>query len=112
MKISQTIPELILKRSGNETAGIDLTKYDYRIIFMVFMEVVMHEVVFESQLLKDGHLYCPKEYAKPRARFKVIVSLPDENATDSDIELASVIDQSDEFLSEEEIDYYMSLDEK
>ena len=72
----------------------------------------MSEVVFESQLLKDGHLYCPREYAKSRAKFKVIVSLPDENATDSEIELASVIDQSDEFLSEEEINHYMRLDEK
>ena len=72
----------------------------------------MHEVVFESQLLKDGHLYCPKEYAKPRARFKVIVSLPNEDATDSEIELASAVDNSDEFLSEEEINYYMSLEEK
>ena len=76
------------------------------------MEADMHEVIFESQLLKDGHLYCPKEYAIPKASFKVIVSLPDEIATDSEIELASVVDQSDEFLSQEEVNYYMSLDEK
>jgi hypothetical protein len=76
------------------------------------MEDDMHEVIFESQLLKDGHLYCPKEYAIPKASFKVIVSLPDEIATDSEIELASVVDQSDEFLSQEEVSYYMSLDEK
>ncbi len=37
----------------------------------------MQEVVFESQLLNDGHLYCPEEYANPRATFKVIVSLPE-----------------------------------
>lgn len=72
----------------------------------------MNEVVFDSQLLADGHLYCPKEYATPKAKFKVIVSLPDKNATDSDIEMASVVDQSDDFLSEEEVEYYMSLDEK
>jgi hypothetical protein len=47
------------------------------------MEVVVQEVTFESQLLKDGHLYCPKEYANPKAQFKVIVSLPDEEARDS-----------------------------
>jgi hypothetical protein len=76
------------------------------------MEVDMHEIVFESQLLKDGHLYCPKEYATPRAKFKVIVTLPDKYATDSEIELASVIDNSDEFLSEEELNYYMSLDKE
>ena len=72
----------------------------------------MHEIVFESQLLKDGHLYCPKEYATPRAKFKVIVSLPDEYATDSEIELASVIDNSDEFLSKKELYYYMNLDKE
>jgi hypothetical protein len=44
------------------------------------MEVVVHEVIFESQLLKDGHLSCPREYANPKAQFKVIVSLPDEGA--------------------------------
>jgi len=76
------------------------------------MEVDMHEIVFESQLLKDGHLYCPKEYAAPSAKFKVIVSLPDEYATDSEIELASVIDNSDEFLSKEELNYYMNLDKE
>lgn len=42
----------------------------------------MHEVMFESQLLKDGHLSCPKEYANPKAQFKVIVSLPDEESAD------------------------------
>jgi DNA/RNA endonuclease G (NUC1) len=76
------------------------------------MEVDMQEVIFESQLLKDGHLYCPKEYAIPKASFKVIVSLPEEIATDSEIELSSVVDQSDEFLSQEELSYYMNLDEK
>ena len=76
------------------------------------MEVDMHEIVFESQLLKDGHLYCPKEYATPRAKFKVIVSLPDEYAADSEIELASVIDNSDEFLSKKELYYYMNLDKE
>ena len=43
----------------------------------------MHEVIFESQLLKDGHLSCPKEYADPKAQFRVIVSLPDEDTMDS-----------------------------
>jgi len=37
----------------------------------------VQEVVFKSQLLKDGHLYCPKEFADPKAIFKVTVSLPD-----------------------------------
>ncbi|UCH93487.1 MAG: hypothetical protein JSV88_24890 [Candidatus Aminicenantes bacterium] len=75
-------------------------------------EVRMQEIVFDSRLLKDGHLYCPKRYANPGAKFKVIVSLPDEDATDSEIEMAAVVDHSDDFLSKEELDYYLSLDEK
>jgi hypothetical protein len=47
------------------------------------MEVAVHEVIFESRLLKDGHLSCPKEYADPKAQFKVIVSIPDEEPVDS-----------------------------
>jgi hypothetical protein len=76
------------------------------------MEAHMREILFKSQLLKDGYLYCPKEYATPSAKFRVIVSLPDEYSTDSEIELASGIDNSDELLSEEELDYYMNLDKE
>ncbi|HLP47687.1 MAG TPA: hypothetical protein VK469_17210 [Candidatus Kapabacteria bacterium] len=72
----------------------------------------MHEVIFESQLLKYGHLACPKKYAIPKAIYKVVVSLADVTSADSDIEMASVVDQSDEFISEEELGYYMSMDEK
>jgi hypothetical protein len=70
----------------------------------------MQEIVFDSQLLKDGHLFCPKEYARPEARFKVIVSLPDLNVTDGEIEMAAVTDSPDDFLSKEELDYYLNLD--
>ncbi len=31
---------------------------------MVVMEVAVHEIIFQTKLLKDGHLHCPKEYAK------------------------------------------------
>jgi hypothetical protein len=72
----------------------------------------MQEVVFETRLLEDGHLYCPPKYARSEAKFKVIVSLPDDYARDADIELASAVDHADEFLSQEEIDFYMSLDEQ
>lgn len=75
----------------------------------------MQEAVFDSRLLKDGHLYCPKEFAKPEAKFKVIVTLPDkevEDASESDIEMVSAADNSDDFLSHEELEYYLSLDEK
>lgn len=40
----------------------------------------MHEVVFKSQLLEDGHLYCPEKFADPKARFQVTVSLDEEDA--------------------------------
>ncbi len=75
----------------------------------------MQEAVFDSRLLNDGHLYCPKEFAKPEAKFKVIVTLPDkevEDASESDIEMAAAADNSDDFLSLEELEYYLSLDEK
>jgi len=72
----------------------------------------MHNVIFESQLLKGGYLYCPKEYAVPQAKYKVIASLPDEIAADSEIEMASVVDQPGEFISQEELNYYMSLEDK
>ncbi|NIM14328.1 MAG: hypothetical protein GTO45_20020 [Candidatus Aminicenantes bacterium] len=75
----------------------------------------MQEAVFDSRLLKDGHLYCPKEFAKPEAKFKVIVTLPDkevEDASESDMEMAAAVDNSDDFLSHEELEYYLSLDEK
>ena len=36
--------------------------------------------------------------------------VPEENATDSEIEMAAVADQADEFLSHQELEYYMNLD--
>ncbi len=51
---------------------------------MDVMEVAVHEITFQTELLNDGHLYCPKEYASPKAIFKVIVSLSDtENVVES-----------------------------
>lgn len=47
------------------------------------MEVNVQEVIFKSQLVEDGHLYCPKEYVNPKAQFKVIVTLPDEEIVNS-----------------------------
>ncbi len=43
----------------------------------------MHKITFKSQLLDDGHLYCPEKYAKPNLMFNVVVSFPGENETDS-----------------------------
>jgi hypothetical protein len=74
-------------------------------------EVKMSEFVFDTELLNDGHLFCPKEFALPRATFKVIVSIPTENATDKEIKLSAAEDLSDDFLSQKELDYYLSLEE-
>ncbi len=71
----------------------------------------MKKALFDSKLLQNGHLYCPEEFAKPDAKYKVIVSLPDEDVTDSDIEIASITDVSEEFLTKDEVEYYLQLEE-
>lgn len=74
----------------------------------------MNTEAFESKLLPDGHLYCPGEFAKKEnAKFKVIVTYEDIKieATDREIETSSVNDVSEDFLSEEELNYYLNLEE-
>lgn len=74
----------------------------------------MNAVTFESKLLPDGHLYCPKEFShKKNALFKVLVISEDneKKASDTDIELSAVIDNSEDFLSEEEVKYYLNPDQ-
>jgi hypothetical protein len=70
----------------------------------------MREFVFNTQLNNDGSLYCPKEFLYDNAKYKVIVSIQDLNATDSDIELSAIMDNSNDFLSDEEVSYYLNLD--
>ena len=41
----------------------------------------MNEVVFKSQLLEDGHLYCPEKFADPNAQFQVTVTFSDKKKT-------------------------------
>jgi hypothetical protein len=74
----------------------------------------MNKATFESKLLPDGHLYCPNEFGKKKnAQFMVIVTFEDSEleASEHDTELSAVIDNSTEFLSEEELSYYFSLKE-
>ena len=74
----------------------------------------MNTIAFKSKLLPDGHLYCPKEFSsKTNAKFRVIVTFNDKDneASDQDIELSSVNDISYDFLSEEEVNYYLNLEE-
>lgn len=74
----------------------------------------MQTVVFESKLLPDGHLYCPEEFAqKKNVRFKVVVTLgePYPEAADRDIEQSAIHGLSDDFLTGEELNYYLNLKE-
>ena len=74
----------------------------------------MSTQTFESMLLPDGHLYCPKEFTKKKnAHFKVIVKFEDSDveASEKDIELSGIMDISHDVLSKEELNYYLSLDE-
>ena len=74
----------------------------------------MNKISFKSKLLPDGHLYCPKEFTKKKnVKFKVIVMFEDNKieASDQDIELSTIKDISEDFLSQEELNYYLNLEE-
>jgi hypothetical protein len=74
----------------------------------------MKKLVFESKLLPDGHLYCPKELAhKKNAYFKVVVTFEETaiEASEHEIELSTINDVSEDFLSEEELNYYLKLED-
>jgi hypothetical protein len=74
----------------------------------------MRKAIFTSNLLPDGHLFCPEEFAnKKNAHFKVIVTFEetDIEASEYDIELSAVKDVAEEFLSEEELKYYLELED-
>jgi hypothetical protein len=74
----------------------------------------MNITTFESRLLPDGHLYCPKEFAQQKnVLFKVIVTFDDSESevSERDIELSAIHDNSTDFLSKEELNYYFNLKE-
>lgn len=74
----------------------------------------MGKKVFESRVLPDGHLYCPEELARGKnARFKVIATFEDTNveASEREVELSAIHDTSEDYLSEEELNYYLNLKE-
>ncbi len=74
---------------------------------------VMQKLTFKSNLLPDGHLYCPNEIAsKKNAHFKVIVTFEETEAeaSESDLELSTIHDTSEDFLTEEELKYYLNLE--
>ena len=73
----------------------------------------MKNLVFKSKLLPDGHLYCPEELAhKKHVNFKVVVTFEktDLEASEYEIEKSNINDVSEDFLSEEELNYYLNLE--
>ena len=75
---------------------------------------IMNTQTFESKLLPSGHLYCPKEFTqKKNIYFKVIVIFEDLDveASKDDIELSNITDISHDVFSNEEINYYLNLEE-
>ncbi|MBF0379330.1 MAG: hypothetical protein HQK72_17885 [Desulfamplus sp.] len=74
----------------------------------------MNKATFSTRLLPDGHLYCPEEFAqKKNAIFKVIVLFDETQAeaSEHDIELSAINDNSTDFLSKEELSYYLGLED-
>jgi hypothetical protein len=74
----------------------------------------MHIASFETQVLPDGHLYCPEEFRNKRNVRFVVVLIEDKEgvaASDYEIEMSSVHDVSDDFLSPKELNYYLNLEE-
>ncbi len=75
---------------------------------------MQHAFVFDSHVLPDGHLACPQEFLHQKnVQFKVLVFLDDveQEASEVDIELAAVQDTGDDFVSQEELNYYLALDD-
>ncbi|HJW85332.1 MAG TPA: hypothetical protein VJ440_01710 [Candidatus Brocadiaceae bacterium] len=72
----------------------------------------MGKKIFESRVLPDGHLYCPEELARGKnAHFIVIATFEDANVEASErvVELSAIHDTSEDYLSEEELNYYLNL---
>lgn len=75
---------------------------------------MQHALVFDSHMLPDGHLACPQEFLHQKnVQFKVFVFLDESKyeASKTDIELAAAQDAGDDFLSQEEVNYYLALDD-
>ncbi len=72
----------------------------------------MNTLIFDTHLLPDGHLACPQEFAhKSHIQFKVIAIFEEQEwaASDEDIERAAVRDTPNEYLTSEELTYYLAL---
>jgi hypothetical protein len=70
----------------------------------------MYELVFNTKIAENGNLYCPKEFLFENANYKVIVNVNDDDSDNLDVENSAILDNSEEFLSKEEVNYYLNLD--
>ncbi len=68
----------------------------------------MSVLVFDTKLTENGMLFCPKEYSFNIVINNVIVKIDDEESID--IENSAIMDNSSDFLTEEEVNYYINLD--
>ena len=81
-------------------------------IFFNERKMFMKKMVFKSKLLPDGHLFCPDEVVqKKNAHFKVTVTFEETEfeAAEHEVELSAIKDASEDFLSKEELNYYLNL---
>jgi len=106
-----SIAEFVRYKKDASVKLLNLMTLNY---YFKIKKPIMETIAFESKLLPDGHLYCPKEFTKKKnVKFKVIVTFKDNKieASDHEIESSSINDISDDFLSEKEINYYLNLEE-
>lgn len=71
-------------------------------------------LVLDSYVLPDGHLACPERFIQQKnIQFKILVLFDEteKKASQVDMEYAAVKDTGDDFLSREELNYYLALDE-
>ena len=68
----------------------------------------MQQIIFDSNLIDNLYLSCPKEYAIRDAKYKVVAFIPEPDEEQKDLELSAANDM-DDFLTEDEVKYYMKL---
>ena len=69
----------------------------------------MFEYTFETTINDDGTLNCPKEFSFKDAQYKVSVTVPDFDDIKYLSEIAALTDTNEDFLSKDELEYYISL---
>lgn len=70
----------------------------------------MFDYNFETTIDDKGFLKCPKEYILKDAKYKVLVTNDNDDILSDLKEVSAVLDSEQDFLSNEEIEYYLALD--